>query len=75
MIVAREIAKRYADQGIIALSVNPGTYIAAGCLTSGLMSTDRQAMFRRTSNDILQIEVLSGVALWLVIMNANYVEI
>ena len=26
MIVARELAKRYADQGILSLSVNPGMH-------------------------------------------------
>ena len=27
VIVARQIAKRYADKGIVALSLNPGTYM------------------------------------------------
>ena len=27
MIVARQIAKRYADKGIVAISLNPGAYM------------------------------------------------
>ena len=27
MVVARELAKRYADQGILSISVNPGDWL------------------------------------------------
>lgn len=28
MIISNEVAKRYGDQGIVAISVNPGSYIS-----------------------------------------------